>query len=218
MQIYLKQHNYPHFAGALLPNSFGSNLLKYLRHCSLLWDGRGRCGISQQPLTTVCMCVCIRVSLVPMMRPLEARNLLACRTVCGAFLLGSAYGWAKATALPLNSYWRGLQSSSIHSVPSVVWFLLWPLEYAQLCAVDRGGWLGGVPRSGEPSLHCLGCRSSEGKRGSGTSSFSVHLAADHQCLPAEKTCFVLLLLAWRRVKEITCNAYHTVEKCTSQEQ
>lgn len=85
-----------------MPNSSGSNLLKYLRHCSLLWDGSWMLWYLPAAINYcvhVCMCIC--VSLVPMMWPLEARNLLACRVVCGAFLLGSAYGWAKATALPL---------------------------------------------------------------------------------------------------------------------
>lgn len=83
---------------------------------------------------------------------------------------------------------------------------LWSVPSCEPSA--RGGWLGVSPGAG-PSIRRLGHRSSQ--KGGGYSP-SAHRAVDHQCLPAEKTCFVLLLLACCRDKEITRNAYHTVEK------
>lgn len=114
----------------------------------------------------------------------------------------------RGTAVAQCLWWGGV---------STVCPLWWWCDFCCDLWSVPSGWLAVSPGAG-PSIRRLGRRSSERGWEEGCYSPSAHRAVDHQCLPAEKTCFVLLLLACCRDKQITRNAYHTVEKCTRQEQ
>lgn len=142
--------------------------------------------------------------------------------VCQCCLRGAspASGAGNRTLPLLSAPWGdgGLQSpSACGGGVSTVCPLWWWCDFCCDLWSVPSGWLAVSPGAG-PSIRRLGRRSSERGWEEGCYSPSAHRAVDHQCLPAEKTCFVLLLLACCRDKQITRNAYHTVEKCTRQEQ